>query len=126
MDCPKCDSAMEEVTFNAVTVDRCTQCKGIWFSGLEHKELKKMKGSESIDSGDEKAGREYDDMEDVHCPECDTVMDRIADKFQPHIHYEVCKKGHGAYFDAGEFKDFKEETLGDFVKSLGMFLKKKK
>lgn len=126
MDCPKCDSAMEEVTFNAVTVDRCTQCKGIWFSGLEHKELKKMKGSESIDSGDEKAGREYDDMEDVHCPECETVMDRIADKFQPHIHYEVCKKGHGAYFDAGEFKDFKEETLGDFVKSLGMFLKKKK
>ena len=126
MDCPKCDSAMEEVTFNNVTVDRCTECKGIWFSGVEHKELKKMKGSETIDTGDEKQGREYDDMEDVHCPECDAKMDTIADKFQPHIHYEVCMKGHGAYFDAGEFKDFKEETLSDFVKSLGMFIKKKK
>lgn len=125
MDCPKCDSVMEAVTFNAVTVDRCTQCKGIWFSGLEHKDLKKMKGSESIDIGPEKQGREYDKMKDVACPECKDVMSRVADKFQPHIHYEVCMKGHGAFFDAGEFKDFKKESLSDFVKSLGLFIKKK-
>jgi Zn-finger nucleic acid-binding protein len=117
---------MEDVTFHGITVERCTQCKGIWCPGVEHKELKQLKGSESIDVGSESLGKEYDEMADVHCPECDTVMDRVADRFQPHIHYEVCRKGHGTFFDAGEFKDFKEETLGDFVKSLKLFIKKRK
>jgi Zn-finger nucleic acid-binding protein len=126
MDCPKCDSIMEEVTFHGITVERCTQCRGIWFAGIEYKELKKLKGSESIDVGSPKLGQEYDGMKDVHCPECDKIMDRISDKFQPHLHYEVCSRGHGAFFDAGEFKDFKEETLGDFIKDLSMHIKWKK
>lgn len=120
MECPKCDSAMEKVTFNAITVDRCTQCKGIWFDGVEHKDLKKMKGSASIDIGSEKVGKEYDDMENVACPVCGEVMTTVADKFQTHIHYEVCPAGHGAFFDAGEFKDYKVENLMDFIKSLRM------
>src|SRR4051812_38844805 len=105
MECPKCDSEMEAVTFKTVTVERCTQCRGIWFDGVEHKELKAMKGSESIDVGSPKVGKEYDDMEGVSCPVCAEAMSRVADKFQPHIHYEVCPKGHGVFFDAGEFKD---------------------
>lgn len=126
MECPKCDSAMEAVTFHGITVQRCTQCLGMWFPGIEHKELKSIKGSETIDIGPAELGREYDTVEEVHCPECDMVMERVADKFQPHIHHEVCSQGHGVFFDAGEFKDFKQETLGDFFKSLSMYLKKKK
>lgn len=127
MDCPKCDSVMEEVTFNGVTVERCTQCKGLWFAGAEHKELKKMKGAEAVDTGSAKVGKQYNDMEDVACPVCGEEMDTVADKFQPHIHYELCHKGHGVFFDAGEFKDFKEENLGDFFKDLAwLFTKKKK
>ena len=125
MDCPKCDSVMENVTFNGINVERCTQCKGIWFSGAEHKELKAMKGSQSIDTGSAELGKEYDTIQEVPCPECKESMQRVTDKFQPHIHYEACAKGHGVFFDAGEFKDFKEETLGDFFKSLSMLLKKK-
>ena len=126
MDCPKCESKMEDVTFHGITVQRCTQCKGIWSPGVEHKELKQLHGSESIDIGDETQGKEYDEMKDVHCPECGTVMETVADRFQQHIHYEVCRKGHGVFFDAGEFRDFKEETIGDFIKSLKLYIKKKK
>ena len=126
MDCPKCDSVMEEVTYHGITVDRCTECKGIWFPGVEHKILKKMKGSGAIDIGSPETGREYDEMEDVHCPECDTVMERLAEIFQPHIHYESCPKGHGVFFDAGEYKDYSEDTLSDFIKSLTMHVRRKK
>lgn len=124
MDCPKCDSNMEAVTFNTVTVDRCTQCRGMWFDGVEHKELKKMAGSQSIDTGAAELGKEYDTLKDVPCPKCKETMLRVPDKFQPHIHFEACPKGHGAFFDAGEFKDFKEETFSDFIKSLKLFKKK--
>ena len=36
---------MEPITYHGVTVQRCTKCLGIWFPGIEHKELKSMKGS---------------------------------------------------------------------------------
>jgi uncharacterized protein len=117
---------MEDITFNDITVERCSQCQGIWFSEAEHKTLKQMTGSENIDIGKASVGKEYDAMKNVPCPACGDIMSRIADTFQPHIHYEACGKGHGVFFDAGEYKDFKEESLGDFFKSLSMRLKKKK
>jgi uncharacterized protein len=126
MDCPKCDSIMEVVTYQNIQVERCTQCRGIWFSEAEHKILKKISGSGDIDTGSADLGKEYDTIEVVACPVCAETMERVADTFQPHIHYEVCQRGHGVFFDAGEYKDFKEETLGDFFKSLAMRLKLKK
>ena len=121
MDCPKCDSIMEAVTFNSITVDRCTQCLGIWFDKIEYKDLKKMKGADAIDTGPSKLGQEYDSMKNVRCAVCEDAMERVHASFQPHLHYEICRKGHGAFFDAGEFKEFAQEgSLADFVKSLAL------
>jgi hypothetical protein len=36
---------------------------------------------------------------------------------QPHIWYEVCRD-HGMFMDAGEFTDYKNETLADWFRSL--------
>jgi len=35
--------------------------------------------------------------------------------------YEYCPVCHGTFFDAGEFTDFKQETVLDFIKKI--FLK---
>jgi Zn-finger nucleic acid-binding protein len=43
---------MEKVTFKDIEVDRCTNCKGLWYDMLEHEELKGLKNSEEIDTGD--------------------------------------------------------------------------
>ena len=41
MECPKCQAAMEEVTCGRnMAVDKCTDCKGIWFDLGDAKELK--------------------------------------------------------------------------------------
>lgn len=53
MECPKCHSTMEEVTFGRnMVIDRCTNCKGIWFDAGEAETLKGKWMSEFIDSGD--------------------------------------------------------------------------
>ena len=57
MECPKCKSDMEKVKHGGIEVDRCTNCKGIWFDLLEEEDLKKIEGSESIDIGDEQVGK---------------------------------------------------------------------
>ena len=113
MECPKCHSAMEEVTYGRNTViDRCTNCKGIWFDEGEAETLKGKWMSEFIDSGDPEVGRKYNKVEDVDCPRCGKRMLKVSDPKQPHIWYEACEE-HGMYFDAGEFTDYKYETLMD-------------
>ncbi len=123
MKCPKCNSDMEKVTFAQIEVDRCTNCKGLWFDMLEHEHLKAMQNSESIDVGKVDIGKEYDKIDKIDCPVCQTRMIRMVDKDQPHIRYEACTSCYGVFFDAGEFRDYKEETILDFFQEL--FAKKR-
>lgn len=118
LHCPKCHSPMEAVEYAGITVDRCKACQGIWFDGVEHRDLKKIKGSEAIDTGSETVGKAFNDQQGARCPVCGEELEVKADPYQPHIHYDVCPNAHGVYFDAGEFRDFVKEDLGDFFKSL--------
>lgn len=118
MECPKCHAAMEEVTYGRnMTVDRCTNCKGIWFDIGEAETLKGKWMSEFVDSGDPEVGKEYNKIEDVDCPRCGKQMAKVSDPKQPHIWYEACEE-HGMFFDAGEFTDYKYETLLDKFRDL--------
>ena len=118
MNCPKCKSEFEKIDYQGIEVDRCKECKGIWFDFLEHEKLKELQGSESIDIGNPKKGKEYNKTDKIDCPICRTQMIKMVDNQQPHIWYESCSSCNGVFFDAGEFTDFKELTIADFFKSL--------
>jgi Zn-finger nucleic acid-binding protein len=107
---------MEFGVLNGLRIERCLQCYGIWFNEAQHEMLKHVKGSEQIDIGPAELGREFDSAENVACPICNEIMDTVADAKQSHIQYEVCPAGHGVFFDAGEFKDYQEKSLGDFFR----------
>lgn len=118
MNCPKCGSPMESLTYASVEVDRCTNCRGIWFDAMEREDLKHQPGSEAIDVGDPGVGRVYNEVDRIDCPVCHTRMVRMVDPKQSHIWFESCPVCYGAFFDAGEFTDYKEETLMDVVRTL--------
>lgn len=124
MKCPKCNSRMEDVRYHDILVERCTACKGIWFEGVSHKELKKHHGSQSIDIGSPDLGKVFDRIPATHCPDCGKAMDRVPDKFKPHLHYDACPAHDGFFFDAGEFREFKQESLADFFKDLAWKFRK--
>lgn len=44
MRCPKCGEKLEEVTFQDISVDRCTGCSGVW---LDPGELERVTSRES-------------------------------------------------------------------------------
>jgi uncharacterized protein len=117
LKCPKCQHGMEEVTHEGITIDRCSHCQGLWFDEDEAHHLKKLKDSHTLDSGDKKEGWKWDSRSDIDCPRCNKRMDKTADPKQKHIWYEMCKE-HGMFMDAGEFADFKQESLLDFFRSL--------
>lgn len=118
MHCPKCEGPFEKVTHGGIEVDRCRDCKGIWFDLLEREKLLKLEGSETIDVGDPKLGDYWNDTEKIDCPVCRTPMIRMVDADQPHVRYEACGTCNGVFLDAGEFKDLKEHTLLDHLKDL--------
>jgi len=118
MKCPKCGSLTEVVKFRAVEVDQCTNCKGLWFDMLEEEDLKKLKGSDVIDSGNKHTGKKQNKIVDISCPKCSVKMIRMVVNGQPHIWYEACPVCHGTYFDAGEFKDATKETFLDIIKDI--------
>ncbi len=118
MQCPKCGHDMEKVTFEEVEVDRCKLCKGLWFDSLEHETLRKRKGAEVIDVGHEEVGELFNKEDNIDCPLCKVRMVRMVDRDQRHIWYEGCPECFGVFFDSGEFRDFKFNTLLDFFRDL--------
>jgi Zn-finger nucleic acid-binding protein len=116
--CPKCAATMQPVVFKDVEFDRCVDCRGLWFDLLEHEDLKKLAGSEAIDIGDASRGRQTNKLDKIECPACHASMVRLVDPGQPHIWLESCAKCFGVFFDAGEFRDWKEHHAFDWIKSM--------
>ena len=119
MNCPKCKMRMEVLTHAGVEIDRCTNCRGIWFDALELDELRARPGTEIVDTGHEKIGAEYDEHRLTDCPKCGPrTMIHMVDARQAHITFEQCNVCGGTFLDAGEFRDMKEETFWEMMKSL--------
>jgi len=100
-----------------VVIDQCEGCKGLWFDNGEAEKLKKDWMADFIDSGDPEQGKSYNKVRDIECPRCGKPMQKINDKKQKHLEYEACEE-HGMFMDAGEFTDYKHETLVDVFRDL--------
>lgn len=115
MQCPKCDAPMEAVTTPAGEVDRCTNCKGLWFDLLEDEDQKPH--AAAIDTGEAELGAVRNAHDRISCPRCKgEPMIRMVDPKQPHIWFESCTVCYGRFYDAGEFRDHAEYGFGDFLK----------
>ncbi len=45
MKCPKCGHDLAAVHYEALTIDRCTSCAGVWLDPGELEQLRSMQGS---------------------------------------------------------------------------------
>lgn len=119
MECPKCHGRMQEKTLStlsgSVTIDKCVACHGLWFDLGEAEILKDKWMSEHIDDSGTILSKQHDTLRDIDCPRCGKPMIPVSDPKQKHLQYETCA-AHGMYFDAGEFTDFKYETLMDYFR----------
>ena len=116
MKCPKCNSELKSLVHKGVEVERCSSCRGLWFDAFEHEELKQLSGSEKIDYSS-KTSMSAGSGSGL-CPKDQQPLFGMVVAGQPHISYESCGYCHGAFFDAGEFKDFKEDTFGERMRAL--------
>ena len=110
---------MEQVTYSTTEVDRCTECKGLWFDMLEHEDVHSH--AADLDIGDATVGASFNKIDVIACPVCpSSTMIRMVDVQQPHIWFESCPLCFGRFFDAGEFRDLADHSLSDFFKRFGL------
>ncbi len=116
MLCPKCKNDMEAIDHEGVEVDRCKNCKGIWFDVGESHSLRDKDAAEAIDTGDPSKGRETNSIDRYRCPRCDGGMMRRVDPERTDIRYEECTSCRGTFFDAGEFSDLNRDAISEFFR----------
>jgi PAT family beta-lactamase induction signal transducer AmpG len=116
--CPKCRTDMEQVNHEGVEIDRCRDCKGIWFDADEIEALSNKKAAAELDIGNIETGKALDSIRDYDCPRCGEVMEHTADARQPHIAFETCSACKGSFLDAGELRDLANLSVGEFMRSL--------
>lgn len=112
MQCPKCDGEMETVSSDgagSIRVDRCLDCKGLYFDQLTRSDLALVQGKQDMDSGDAELGAEYDDMVYVECPKCDKIMDQCKIEEPVEIRFEHCPSCYATFLDAGELKQYLDD-----------------
>ena len=68
IECPKCGHGMEEITYGEVTIDRCTNCQGLWFDTGEAEQLKGKWMGDALDMGNAEEGKKWDAVDDIACP----------------------------------------------------------
>jgi Zn-finger nucleic acid-binding protein len=98
---------MVKVLFEGVEVDRCVDCRGLWFNPLEREDLMKRGNSEAIDDGDTRLASEFNRVNCIVCPRCESRMMPMMALGRPRIRFEQCASCGGSFFDAGEFRQFK-------------------
>jgi Zn-finger nucleic acid-binding protein len=96
---------MAKLMFEGIEVDRCTACDGIWLDVLEKEHLAAIPGSEAIDTGAKPA--DASDPRRLLCPVCHTLMIPMTVHGHAGLKYESCTVCFGAFFDAGEFREYK-------------------
>ncbi|MBR8830542.1 MAG: hypothetical protein N5P05_003930 [Chroococcopsis gigantea SAG 12.99] len=116
--CPQCRGKLEKVIYQSIEIDRCSLCRGIWFDRLEAEELRRIKGSESVDIGKPTPcqGRP---CQSVGCPRCGKTMVQMLDFGQQPLWYEKCSQCQGMWLEAGRFKVFKQNlpTPGNWARN---------
>ena len=113
MQCPKYLADMTVIDYQGIEIDRCSDCCWVFFDHLEKEDLKAHEGADAIDIDDEFVGARFNEIPDVPCPKCNVKMSHVPHTEPYEIKFESCPQCNGAFFYAGEFRDYMEEEIFD-------------
>lgn len=113
MDCPVCKKPMIVLELEAIEVDHCLTCKGVWLDAgelellLESASKKdEVLNSFDVDNKTQEVKRK--------CPICFKKMDKILCGVERKVLIDKCRNNDGLWFDLGELR--KIAGMGGFDK----------
>ncbi len=118
MICPVCKCGMIVVEYHNIELDYCTGCKGVWFDSGELELLLgsyglgevKMFLDNSLDSPEATSSEKK-----RKCPICGHKMGKTTIGERPKILVDMCRRGHGLWFDGGEVTQLIRHLTGEHL-----------
>ncbi|MEW6298493.1 MAG: zf-TFIIB domain-containing protein [Thermodesulfobacteriota bacterium] len=110
MQCPKCQTdSFVMRTIRGISVERCTQCTGLWFDARElstllnedPRFLTPLRGEAGAEEFNRKRGR---------CPRDATPLLRMYSAINPAVIVDTCLQCQGIWLDGGEFDALLEQV----------------
>jgi len=104
MKCPKCKSeTLVEFKIDAVAVDRCSSCDGIWFDAQELTELL-VEDARKVASLRRGSAHEELDGKKGNCPRDGSDLLRVYSAVDKTVVLDACAECRGIWLDGGEFE----------------------
>jgi hypothetical protein len=102
MICPNCkNTKWEKFNLGGIIIDKCPNCKGLWFDGGElYQAIEKgVYYSSKIDSE-----KQIVNSPEIakKCPRCKAAMKRIR---RENVYIDICADCKGIWCDEGEFRE---------------------
>ena len=115
MICPVDNKDMIVVEYKGIELDTCLECHGVWFDSGELGLMFKLNESGDIDEFIEKMKNSPDadtSEKQRKCPICGKKMHKKNAGTEHKVILDVCRNGHGLWFDGGEVIQFAEQVAG--------------
>jgi Zn-finger nucleic acid-binding protein len=116
MICPVCKYDMIVVEYRSIELDYCNSCKGVWFDTGELELLLKSQDLEEPKAfldGIINSQETISPEKKRNCPICGHKMKKTAIGEQPEILIDICRNGHGLWFDGGEVAQLIRRLAGE-------------
>ena len=116
MICPVCKYDMLVVEYRSIELDYCNSCKGVWFDSGELELLLKSQDLEepkAFFDGIINSQEAISPEKKRDCPICGHKMKKTAIGEQPKTLIDICRNGHGLWFDGGEVAQLISHLAGE-------------
>ena len=114
-DCPRCRNPLVSEAIGDNSVERCTECLGVWVAAGNFNELlmdlDRQEAVRAREPGERSASK--DGAKELACPCCDRVMGRYNFGRYSGVIVDSCRK-HGIWLDRGELR-----RIVDFLAARG-------
>jgi len=118
MKCPKCSHPLEIIKMSKVTLDRCTDCKGIWFDNLELSSL--LKDFISLPKDEEPASKKLtNEPGALKCPKCLISLKTSKSLLNSSLEIDTCSKCSGIWLDFREYQQLQVQSIRQTKETFG-------
>jgi len=105
MLCPACKADMFALEFERIEIDYCPDCGGVWLDSGELQLIGERAGAlhgKMLAALEKRAGTRTSGSGRRRCPICRKALLSTATPDEDRIELDICKRGHGIWFDKGE------------------------
>lgn len=110
MNCPNCNTNMNQIMYEGVEIDICGGCSGVWLDSGELTSIVKTKEKtwpievvkKMLDSTGEKGISRHEANREILCPKCNSDLPPANYQYNSGIIVNTCPKNHGVWLDSEE------------------------